>query len=69
MLKTEFYTTRTDGVNLYRTYSDLNRYILQVDTGAKYTEAIDIENTSHTYEETEEAIEDVLNNDEERQSR
>lgn len=69
MLKTEFYTTRTDGVNLYRTYSDLNRYILQVDTGAKYTEAIDIENTSHTYEETKEAIEDVLNNDKERQPR
>ena len=69
MLKTEFYTTRTDGVNLYRTYSDLNRYVLQVDTGAKYAEAIDIEGTSHTYEETEEAIEDVLNNDEERQPR
>ena len=63
MLKTEFYKTRTDGVNLYRTYSDLNRYILQVDTGVKYTEAIDIESTSHTYEETEEAIENVSNND------
>ena len=69
MLKTEFYKTRTDGVNLYRTYSDLNRYILQVDTGIKYTEAIDIESTSHTYEETEEAIENVFNNDKKRQPR
>ena len=69
MLKTEFYTTRADGVDLYRTYSDLDKYILQVDTGAKYTEAIDIENTSHTYEETEEAIENVLNNDKKRQPR
>jgi hypothetical protein len=52
MLKTEFYLTRADGVNLYRTYSDLHNYILQTDTGIKYTEAVDIENSGHTYEET-----------------
>lgn len=64
MLKTEFYLTRSDGVNLYRTYSDLHNYILQTDTGIKYTEAVDIENSGHTYEETQEAIEDGIDNDE-----
>jgi hypothetical protein len=29
MIKTEFYKTRVDGVNLYRTYSDINKRIRQ----------------------------------------
>jgi hypothetical protein len=57
MIKTEFYRTREDGVDLYRTYSDSNKYILQVETGIEYDEAIDVAdengNIRYTYEETE----------------
>ena len=56
MIKTEFYKTRNDGVNLYKTYSDNNVMILQEQTGHKYTEAIDVEGSSFTYVETEEPI-------------
>lgn len=56
MIKREFYETRTDGVSLYRTYSDMNHYIKQVETGNVYSEAIDTEDASFTYEETEDEI-------------
>lgn len=56
MIKREFYETRNDGVSLYRTYSDINHYIKQVETGNIYSEAIDTEYASYTYEETEEII-------------
>ena len=59
MIVREFYTTRKDGVNLYRTYSDSNMHIRQVETGVEYIEAIDVENAPYTYEETDKAIEDV----------
>ena len=52
MIITEFYRTREDGVNLYHTYSDQNMYIEQ-ETGATYDSAIDIENSGHTYTETD----------------
>lgn len=57
MLKTEFYETRFDGVNLYRTYSDEDYKIRQIETGNIYEEAIDVENSGFTYEETDEKIE------------
>lgn len=57
MIVREFYETRDDGVNLYRTYSDAGFYILQTDTNAKYAEAIDIETATYTYTETDELIE------------
>lgn len=57
MIVKEFYRTREDGVNLYRTYSDENYKIRQVETGAIYDEAIDVENAEYTYKETEEKIE------------
>lgn len=57
MVVKEFYTTRKDGVNLYKTYSDDNVYILQIETGVKYSEAIDVENAPYTYEETDTPIE------------
>lgn len=56
MVKKEFYRTREDGVNLYRSYSDEGKYILQVQTGAKYDEAIDVETAPYTYVETEEDV-------------
>ena len=52
MIIKEFYKKRSDGVNLYRTYSDNNLMIKQVETGNVYTEAIDVENMVYTYEET-----------------
>ena len=52
MIIKEFYKKRSDGVNLYRTYSDSNLMIMQVETGNVYTEAIDVENAAYTYEET-----------------
>lgn len=57
MIKKELYLTRKDGVKLYRTYSDQNKYILQLPTNIKYGEAIDVENAPYTYVETDELIE------------
>ena len=57
MVITEYFKTRKDGVKLYRTYSDKNYKILQVETGIQYDEAIDIENAPYTYEETDVLIE------------
>ena len=61
MIKIEFYRTREDGTNLYRTYSDSNKYVLQVETGIEYAEAIDVAdingNIKYSYEETEKNIE------------
>lgn len=56
MIIKEFYKKRSDGVNLYRTYSDSNLMIKQIETGNVYTEAIDIENAAYTYEETDMSI-------------
>lgn len=53
----EFYKTRTDGVNLYRTYSDENYKIKKVGTDEVYDEAVDIENAPYEYEETTEKVE------------
>ena len=50
MIITEFYKTRRDGVNLYRTYSDAGRTVVRED-GAVFEEAIDVENSGHTYVE------------------
>lgn len=57
MIIREFYLTRKDGVNLYRTYSDEGLYIKQIETGAEYAEAIDVENAPYTYVETDKKIE------------
>ena len=50
MVKTEFYKTRPDGVNLYRTYSDQGRELIRND-GTVYGEAIDVETSGYTYTE------------------
>lgn len=57
MIVREFYRTRKDGVNLFRTYSDEGCYMLQVETGLEYEEAVDVENASYTYIETKNKIE------------
>lgn len=53
----EFYKTRTDGVNLYRIYSDNGMQLLQNETGVLYSEAIDVENAPYTYSESDESVE------------
>ena len=59
MVVKEFYRTRKDGVNLYRTYSDAGMYILQNETGVEYSEAIDVEGAPYTYTETDKPIEET----------
>lgn len=54
---TEFYRKREDNINLYRTYSNEGLLIKKVGTDEIYEEAIDIENSGFSYEETEELIE------------
>lgn len=56
MIVRKYYATREDGVKLYKTYSDANHFIKQVQTGIVYSEAIDVENAPYSYEETEETI-------------
>lgn len=53
----EFYKTRNDGVNLYKTYSDDDYKIHKIGTEETYSEAIDVENAPFEYEETTEKIE------------
>jgi hypothetical protein len=52
MIVRDFYRTREDGVNLYRTYSDEGLQIRKVGTDEIYDEAIDVENAPYRYEET-----------------
>jgi hypothetical protein len=59
MIVREFYRTRKDGVNLYRTYSDKGVFILQNETNTEYEEAIDVEGAPYTYSETDKPIEDI----------
>lgn len=54
MLKQE--TIIINGRELVKTYSDSNKYIIQNETGVKYSEAVDVPNR-FTYRESEEDIE------------
>lgn len=56
MIIKEFYKTRKDGVNLYKTYSDANVLIQKEGTNEFYAQAIDIENAPFTYIETDKPI-------------
>lgn len=51
MIKYEFYRTREDGINLYRSYSDKNVCIQCGDE--IYEEAIDVESANREYVETD----------------
>ena len=57
MIVREEYKTRSDGVKLFRTYSDENRKMIQNETGIVFSEAIDVENAPYTYCESTEVIE------------
>ena len=54
MLKQEKITINNK--ELLHTYSDNNKYILQVETNVEYDEAYDIIPCKYTYKETEEEI-------------
>ena len=63
MIKTEYYGKNGLGIDLYKTYSDENKIIRQIETGIEYDEAIDVGdekgNIRYTYEETDKDIEIV----------
>ncbi len=52
----EFFTERSDGVKLYRTFSDEGKYVRQNESGEVFEDAVDVENSEYTYAETEEDI-------------
>lgn len=54
MIKQE--TIMVNGRTLVKTYSDSNKYIIQNETGIKYSEAVDVPNR-YTYTESNEDIE------------
>ena len=56
----EFFSTRTDGVNLYRTYSDAGMMLLQNETGIEYSDVVDIESAPYTYSESANPIENPI---------
>lgn len=60
MIVKEFFMERSDGVKLYRTYSDEGFYVLQNETGIEYPEAVDVEDAAFTYSETDKVIEEVI---------
>lgn len=57
MIVREFHSIRSDGVFLFRTYSDRGVQIRKVGTDEIYDEAIDVESAPYTYEETNIPIE------------
>lgn len=59
MIVKEYYNTREDGVKLFRTYSDENKYIQKVGTTEVYSEAIDVEDATYEYIETDKEIENI----------
>ena len=59
MIVKEFYKTRQDGVNLFRTYSDSGMRIRKVGTNEIYDEAVDVEDALFAYEETNIQIDDI----------
>lgn len=56
MIRKEFYATRTDGVDLYRTYSSEGLKIHKIGTDEIYDDAVDVETAGYQYEETETPI-------------
>ena len=53
MIKKEYFITRRDGVKLFKSYSDANKYIRKVGTEEVYAEAVDVESAPYIYEETD----------------
>ena len=64
MIVTEHFETRSDGVELIRTYSDKGVKIQKVGTDEIYDDAVDVEGAGYRYTETEEPIETESNEEE-----
>ncbi|MBO5702151.1 MAG: hypothetical protein J6S71_06900 [Clostridia bacterium] len=64
MIIKEFYRTRSDGVELYRSYSDKGVYIHKVGTDELYTEAVDVAGAPYEYEETDMPVDTSVDTDE-----
>ena len=62
MIIKEFYRTRKDGVDLYKTYSDQNMYIMKEGFNFYYAFAIDVENVPFVYVETDKPIPEKTTN-------
>lgn len=63
----KYYITRNDGVRLYKTYSDQNKYIKQLPAEVIYDVAIDVETAPYYYiEVSKEEYEEYLKNNEQR---
>lgn len=58
MIKQELFKEQSNGVKLYRTYSDKNFKIKQIETDIVYDDAIDVEDSNFTYIETDEKVGD-----------
>ena len=58
MIVREHHKTRSDGVELYRTYSSAGYLIRQEQTNAEYSEAIDVDGALYTYTETDKLASD-----------
>jgi len=56
MIKEEYVLTRADGVEIYKHYSDEEKYIIQVETGIKYEIAEDPHPCKYTYIESDEYL-------------
>ena len=59
MVRKDYYSTREDGVKLFRSYSDQGVHIRKLGTTQTYSEAIDVETAPYKYVETDIPIEDV----------
>ena len=57
MIIKEFLEIRYDGIKLFRTFSTENYKIKKIGTNEIYDEAIDVESSNYTYEETQDKIE------------
>ena len=57
MIKTEYFKTRSDGVELNRTYSDIGMMIER--DGNRYSEAVDPAHLNRIYIETSEPVEEL----------
>lgn len=66
MIKTDYVGKNGLNKDLYKTYSDENKVIRQIETGNEYDEAIDVADENgkiaYTYEETDKEIEIIEEN-------
>lgn len=55
-IERDFYVERSDGIKLFRTHSSNGVKIRKIGTDEVYDDAVDVETSPWTYEETDEKI-------------